>query len=525
MKVKKGVALIMSAAMAVGGIALLAACKNGDKFVEDTNVWYAVGADTKGTLGNDVVGNWKPAVIRENAKFKRDETKKDENVFTLTLDIYAGNIDKGYSFKFLYKTSADEQATDDELWARQIGIENVEGYEGEGESGVVKMDGKTIFTTAGGSNAHNMSLVKGEEGTYTFTLKTFPAEKDKQPVISVKKDKAIEVTHDMWIYGDVNGFGWGADSDLYPLAENIAGDVVTWTAQLEITEDDLARDATGALVEEGAEFAAIQLYNRKDKKTYVATSEEYATVELTDLDDADVYPAGSDKKFNLLPVGKYSIEFNQATGAITIAAGTHDMYFRGSVPGMSWSENVDDWHLTESADKSYWTGMVTVDGTTEFKLYNALTDKWYGKDGTDANFKLDAGTYFVKFTLEGETIEYALCSYYLVGTFLDAENNKIDFEIKQDVTPAMVADGDMFTCQLDVADVTAQFDWLTHPEWCDNVENIKMAVKVVYGCTLMNKDEQNAGGKTGNKYVTETGIHTFTFNPETKELTFVKAAE
>ena len=128
MKVKKGVALIMSAAMAVGGIALLAACKNGDKFVEDTNVWYAVGADTKGTLGNDVVGNWKPAVIRENAKFKRDETKKNENVFTLTLDIYAGNIDKGYSFKFLYKTSADEQATDDELWARQIGIENVEGY-------------------------------------------------------------------------------------------------------------------------------------------------------------------------------------------------------------------------------------------------------------------------------------------------------------------------------------------------------------------------------------------------------------
>ena len=41
MKAKKVTALIMSAALAVGGVSLLAACKKDDNngFKKDTNVW------------------------------------------------------------------------------------------------------------------------------------------------------------------------------------------------------------------------------------------------------------------------------------------------------------------------------------------------------------------------------------------------------------------------------------------------------------------------------------------------------
>ena len=105
MKIKKLAALALTCAMVVGGGAMFAACGDekdpgGDTngFVEDTRIWYAVGKDSKGTLKDQ---GWDQN--NSTYSFTRDTTVTDENVFTLSLDIYAGNVGTGLAFKFLYK--------------------------------------------------------------------------------------------------------------------------------------------------------------------------------------------------------------------------------------------------------------------------------------------------------------------------------------------------------------------------------------------------------------------------------------
>ncbi|MDE6104740.1 MAG: hypothetical protein K2G38_03520, partial [Clostridia bacterium] len=249
MKAKKVCALLLASALAVGTVSALAACKKDDNdgekggFVEDTRLWYVVGRNTKGTLSK--FDNFYPQDT--SVAFVRDAEVKEENVFTISLDIYADPA--GYGFKFLYKTSADEVIDDTTLWTRQIGIENFADVEGEGEDAVIKNEaGETVFTTKGGMDAHNLYLAKGQEGTYEFTLKT-KSDTDKDPVVTWKKTADIQVTHDMYVQGDINNFGVNA----IPMNEVITKvgetEVITWTAQVEVTAKDLWRDATGALKE------------------------------------------------------------------------------------------------------------------------------------------------------------------------------------------------------------------------------------------------------------------------------------
>lgn len=506
MKAKKVTALIMSAALAVGGVSLLAACKKDDNngFKKDTNVWYAVGADKKGTLGNDVVGGWKPGVIREAATFKRDETVTNENVFTLTLDIYAGDISSGYSFKFMYKTSADEDVKDDDLWARQIGIENIVGYEGEGATAVVKLDGVTVFTTSDGSNAHNISLVKGNEGRYKFTLKTFPGT-EKQPEITVTKESAITVTHEMYLQGDMSGFGEGGDADFYAMNEKVSGENVTWSYMLEVTDADLKRNLAGELVEDGATHVAVNVFNLKDKKSYhVEENADFPAIEISGIGTDYFADKGT---FNLLPKGRYSIEYNQATNAVTITAGTHDMYFIGGFgvqDGETWWKPAhQDYKMTESADGTYWTGVITVEAPVEMKLYNAKTNAYYPND----NIKLEAGTYAFKYTLEGDLVEFEKFDYYVVGTLKDGDE-KVNFAIKQGFSTALTPneDGTEYTCEMEIADVAEDFDaagtWLK-----PNVA----AIKVVWGTQLLGiGDNDWFGAETGNGNVMISAAGTYT---------------
>lgn len=511
MKAKKVTALIMSAALAVGGVSLLAACKKDDNngFKKDTNVWYAVGADKKGTLGNDVVGGWKPGVIREAATFKRDETVTNENVFTLTLDIYAGDISSGYSFKFMYKTSADEDVKDDDLWARQIGIENIAGYEGEGATAVVKLDGVTVFTTSDGSNAHNISLVKGNEGRYKFTLKTFPGT-EKQPEITVTKESAITVTHEMFLQGDMSGFGEGGDADFYAMDEKVSGVNVTWSYMLEVTDADLKRNSAGELVDEGATHVAVNVFNLKDKKSYhVAENTDFPAIEISGIETDYFADKGT---FNLLPKGRYSIEYNQATNAVTITAGTHDMYFRGSL--MSWGTTITEedakYRLTESKDGTYWSGIVEVPAgqTAEVKLFNAKTGKWYGNG--EANWQLTEGTWFFKFTLEGEVTTYEQYKYYIVGTLMDG-TEKVNFAIKQGFSPELVAgENGEYSVELEIADVSEEFDaagtWLK-----PNVAALKVAWGTQIG-GIGNNDWFGAESNNGNVMISAAGTYTITLH-------------
>lgn len=520
MKFKKGIAIALTAAVMVGGVSVLAACSHDDDddkkgFKEDTNIWYAVGKDKKGTLANDEDG-WLPGHIRDAAKFVRQESTT-ENVFKLTLDIYSGDVGNGFSFKFLYKTSADEQVADGDLWTRQIGIENIVGAEGEGKDCVFKMNGVTVFTTGDGPNAHNIALAKGQEGTYTFTMKTYPGDSEKQPEITVTKDKAIEVPFDMYIHYNGNDFGAG-DMGLYGMTEVISADKTVWTKQIEIGDDDLEykADGTRAGAGETGTHAAVLLYNGVDKKTYhLKEAGDYTQVDLQ-LNNYD----GDSSVVNLFPKGAYTFEFDTATKEVTVKAGTHEMYFKGNVKeGVTWSttEHLAAAKLTESKDGTYWYAKLSVEGEgeKEFKLFNALKGTWHG-DGEN-NFKVQGGhDYFVKFTLDGEKVEFEEYAYYAVGTFLDGEGNNTDFATVKDVTPKLVESETtpgVYSITVNLPDASAKATWIVDQGGAGTT----FAGKVVYSTVLGGKDSTDWDKTPGaNIFVKGVGEYVITYD-STKE--------
>lgn len=526
MKAKKIIALAMSVAMAVGTASFLAACDQnkdpdpnpnpgpGTEYVEDTRIWFAVGRDSKGTLKDQGWDN-------NNAKyaFARDTSVTTENVFTLSLDIYAGNIASGLSFKFLYKTSAEET---DVPWARQVGIhafEGMDGYEGEDLDSVIKIDGETVFTTASdnGDNGSNMQLEKGQEGTYKFTLKTM-SDTDT-PKLSVERTKRIEVTHDMYLRGDRNNF---SAQNMVAMTENVGSDTVhtTWSTQLSVTANDLWRDADGNEVPADANdptkpggtgtHTAIQVYNARGEKVYVTGADsEYKSVEHAKFNGKGDY------SIILLPEGSYTIVYDQVDNSVVITAGTHKMYFRGSVEGMGWSTALtaddDQWMLTESEDGSYWSAYLTnsAEVAVEVKLYNGLKSGDAGWVGVN-NMTLEPGkTYAFKFTLEGEVVEFEEVAYYLVGTFVDENDENVDFGKKgivEGVHPKFTKEGDLLTATFTATDITSRpgYTWIV-----DQGKDGVFGVQIVAGSKLLGVKEWGVANSGSNIFV-QAGTWTVT---------------
>lgn len=474
MKFKKLAALALSCAMVISGGAFLAACGGAENkkdpgktnFVEDTRIWFAVGRDTKGTLKDQ---NWQ----KDDSKyaFEKDTTKTNENVFTLTLDIYAGNIGVGDSFKFLYKTSADEASVP---WERQVGMQHLEGKEGTDADTVLKLNGETVFTTADDNGAYNnIALAKGQEGTYKFTLKT-TSNDDANPKIYVEKVKAITVNYDMYVIGDMNNFG--ADSKL-GLTEVVAESKTTWVGKLEVKKTDLYRNAEGALDEDDdgkarGTYAAVCLLNGRDNKTFVPAAGEGVVIKTV-------------KSFNnkdytcvLLAEGKYDVVFTENVsgttvgGTVEIKEKAFDMYLIGSFNG--WAQGDTDYAMTEQGD--VYVATITVTKNEELKTFNkkGLTDS--DKYSAGNNVQLTAGTWAVKYNPADNSVVVEQYAYWIVGTF-----NGANFSIKQDVTPKCVAGATegTFTCEYEVT-VDAKttdpvYNWLN---------DSKFALKAVYGTSI-----------------------------------------
>ncbi len=508
MKIKKLAALAMACVVVAASGVALSACGDPDSgFKEDTRIWYAVGNSEKGTLKDN---GWKPQVAAESLTFKRDTTKTEENVFTLKMDIYAGD-----GFKFVYKNSADETfASDDEVWARQVGIYNFSNVSGEGADAVIKSGEDTLFTTKDGIDANNLYCAKGQDGKYTITLKTFPEKgKEEKVEFSVTKDEAIKIPYDMYVYGDMNDFGWSNKADY---AMTSAKGV--WTYKLNVNggevkdgkyTGDLLRDAEGKKVAANTKgaYAAIQLHNdgegaaAGDPKTFALTPGEGDNfLKVTDADHGEI---------NLLPEGKWTITFTEEGKVLSIAESAYELYFRGTGTGMTWDTCPEDVKLSESGDGTYQYGYIEVTseqataGGIEFKVYNKKNNEWYGP--ASGNFSLtEAGKYFVKFDVETETVKYEKYDYYLVGTFMDG-TNQVNFAIKAGITPKFTAsetDG-VYTVTYNFADVSAQYTWM-------GAGNIA-AVKGAWGTELggiANSDWY--GSDTGNLMITSTGEWTIT---------------
>lgn len=519
MKIKKLAALAMTCAMVVTGGALFAACgddnnnnENGNTgFVEDTRTWFAVGKDSKGTLKDQ---GWD----QNNSKyaFTKDTTVTNENVFTLSLDIYAGNVGTGLAFKFLYKETADEASVP---WERQVGMQHLAGIEGSDADAVLKIDGKEVFKTAEDNGAYNnIALVKGQEGRYKFTLKT-KSNTDKNPVITVEKESSITVNYDMYVIGDINDFG---SKTKLELTENVVeGSATTWVGKLEITAADLYRNADGTVSENDdgdatGKYAAVCLLNDRDTKTFVPAAGDGVIVK-------EVKNFAGNKSYTcvLLKEGKYNVVFTEDTtdgnsGSVAITESAFEMYLIGTING--WNAETactPEYALTEQSDGS-WTTTITVTKDESIKTYNkkGLTDS--DKYSAGADVALTAGTWAIKYDPDTNTFKAEKYEYYVVGTF-DGTN----FNIKKGVTPMLVAgdDANIVSCTLDVKSALKDFGWVAEQGPAGSL----FAIQVVYGTELLGKDVQQwVGG--GNTFITAEGEHTITFVIDTKTTTVTKKA-
>lgn len=214
-------------------------------------------------------------------------------------------------------------------------------------------------------------------------------------------------------------------------------------------------------------------------------------------------------------------------------ATTHDMAFIGTMN--NWDATaLDDWKLTQSDDKSYWSGVITItadmcaawtqtDGANPYdyilnennekvqatddngdplvdengnpvylkeacaalKIYNIINGGYYSDSSN--NIFLKEGSYAFKYTVEGDKVEYQELAWYVVGTFLDEDGNAVNYAVKEGVTPEMTVVDGVASCTVTLADVSANsnYSWIAAQNKTDKDGNAaQAAIKVVFGSEI-----------------------------------------
>ncbi len=224
---------------------------------------------------------------------------------------------------------------------------------------------------------------------------------------------------------------------------------------------------------------------------------------------------------------------------------THDMYLVGTVTGdgETWSDDYETAiKLTrDSNDATLWKAYVTITDTmyptwsaTEnpagvpaaaLKVKNNISGLDYGigeQSGSAGsnNMFLTAGEYCITYCQTDNKVSFEKLAYYVVGTFVDNDEN-VNFTVKGGYSTQLTSeDGDTYTANVTITDVSARegYGWMGEGNIC--------ALKVVYGSTLGIKDDGWYGvGETGgdNYFFTEEGDYVVTLVVSTKTLTVAKA--
>jgi len=218
--------------------------------------------------------------------------------------------------------------------------------------------------------------------------------------------------------------------------------------------------------------------------------------------------------------------------ALEPLAATHDMRFIGTMNNWDTSaEALAGWELTKSDDGSIWTGVLNVtldmcadwaaaeDGTPRaaVKLYNLVNGGWYSDTGD--NILLPVGSYAFKYTVSGDKVEYKALGWFVVGTFVDAEGNAVNFSVKEGATPALTVEDGVAKAVVEIADVSSRSDysWITSQGKTDAEGNpAGAAIKVVYGSEFA--IDQWYGNGEDNFYLS-AGTYEIAIDLETKVIT------
>lgn len=479
MKAKKMLTLLLSGAMALT-MGVMAACDNGNNsgggggntptpppvggdYTLDNTEYYLAG-DGAGTLSQN---GW--TVNDHSLKLERD-AQADHNVFKITIDMYAGD-----EFKIVH----------DDSWTGEMGITFMEGV--DEDKNVTDSEGNVIFKESG-SFGGNICLNTDNDGTYTFSLHTYP-DGEKTAYISYVKDADLEPlppTVDMYVVSDMNELGWGDD---FKETSHMTQNGTTWKAVVEVKAEDVTRNEEGDVVE-GGEYAAVAVRNEIDDEngTKIVTCDMERTPTWTDDEDGGEY--------NLLKVGVYTLIFEVGVDEckLTITDGAFELYFTGSFNDNTAS---DEYKLTEDAAGN-WYGYITLEEAAQVSLYNKYTEGTYSvNDGA----QLEAGDYFVKFIAADQSVAHEALAYYIAGTVENAEWGVVE------TSPKLELNEETGVYTVDLLDV-------------------EMAeLKVVYGTVLGGVKTWYGVGADGNDNanITTAGDYTVTFNPATKELSISEA--
>lgn len=380
-----------------------------------------------------------------------------------------------------------------------------------------------------------------------------------------KSDEYVEDTNNYYLIGtgagDMKASAWShtAPDALKLVKKDVAGANV-YEVTIKMYAGDRFQICYGSWdgqqgigIFEGAAYADGINPNKPAEGQVTAADEKYAEVKNA---DGEVVFIGGDENNNsfknwnaILNEGhdgiyKFTLttypnagDYNKVTfelvEAIEPMTETHNMHFIGTFNEWATEYEEGELALAPSEDKATWSGFITIteddyadwaldeDGNmcAALKLYNVVDGKYYG-DGEE-NILLSAGTYAVKYTVEGNKVEIAKCDYYLVGTFVDAEGAAVNFAVKADVTPSLTVNEGVATGTLVATDVTAMSDY----SWiADQAKPGVFAFKVVYGSELgvanWYGDETNGGD---NWYVA-AGTYTVSFDIEAKTVTITPAA-
>ena len=222
---------------------------------------------------------------------------------------------------------------------------------------------------------------------------------------------------------------------------------------------------------------------------------------------------------------KITIELVEAIEPMTE---THKMHLVGTFNGWAADDDTAEYAMKKSDDGKTWSAFLVVTdemleaGNVEFKVVNQIAGSWHSPDGNNITIT-EAGTYAVKFTVEGNVVEVAKCEYYLVGTFVDGEGAAVNFSVKEGVTPKLTVEGTTATCELVAINAAelVDYNWMTgQGKVTESDEPAQFAFQVVLGSELGIATWYGYNGD--NCYIT-AGTYTVTFDIEAGTYTAVAA--
>lgn len=375
-------------------------------YVEDTNAYYAIG----GGSGELKATNWDHALAAAALPLTKDTTITDANVYTVEIDMYAGD-----RFQICYGGG----------WSGQQGIGYVVGFEycagtnpnsglevtaEDRDYGEVKdADGNVVFIGGNeydnGAENWNIILNEGHDGTYKFTLTTYPNAASYNTITweLVATLTPQETTHDMKFIGTMNE--WSTEN-FEGLALDKSQDGETWTGIITITEDMYADWTAGDAANNlGVECAALKIYNTIDGAYY-----------------------GINGQNIFLTAGTYAFKYTVATNAVEYQALAYYIvgtYFADDGTAVNYAVKVGVTPEMTVVD-GVATATITVTDVTDSNEYNWIKDQgktdaagnaagfalkvvygceiaikdWYGDTAANGdNFYVTAGTYTVTFDI------------------------------------------------------------------------------------------------------------------------------